>query len=173
MNAHLICTFWLNTFEQKTTSHILPTSRSADRTKKRSFRTTVVFRLDRQPDFKKSLRGVSVTVKTSPPAIEGVSRFAYRQKNVNFEVLENEFSLVVHVEVLSSWCRTSAGRCDQLQSRDQAGNPVDAGLTSRFKSRLFCLSSVFHAIQRNVIASTSSFLQTLKPPAPKNKDKDF
>jgi hypothetical protein len=34
MNAHLICTFWLNTFEQKTTSHILPTSRSADRTKK-------------------------------------------------------------------------------------------------------------------------------------------
>jgi hypothetical protein len=34
---------------------------------------------------------------------------------------------------------------------------------------VFCL----HAIQRNVIASTSSFLQTLKPPAPKNKDKDF
>ena len=25
----------------------------------------------------------------------------------------------------------------------------------------------------NVIASTSTFLQTLKPPAPKNKDKDF
>jgi hypothetical protein len=136
------------------------------------FSNTVVFRLDRQPDFKKSLRGVSVTVKTSPPAIEGVSRFAYRQKNVNFEVSENEFSLVVHVEVLSSWCRTSAGRCDQLQARPSR-KPGHARLHVTFQVPSLCVSSVFHAMQRNVIASTSSFLQTLKPPAPKNKDKDF
>jgi hypothetical protein len=70
--------------------------------------------------------------------------FAFRlpSENVNFEVSEHEFSLVVHVEV-SSWCRTSAGRCDQLQTRDQAGNPVDAGVHVTFQVPsllcVFCL----------------------------------
>jgi hypothetical protein len=70
--------------------------------------------------------------------------FAFRlpSENVNFEVSEHEFSLVVHVEV-SSWCRTSAGRCDQLQTRDQAGNPVDARLHVTFQVPsllfVFCL----------------------------------
>jgi hypothetical protein len=70
--------------------------------------------------------------------------FAFRlpSENVNFEVSVHEFSLVVHVEV-SSWCRTSAGRCDQLQTRDQAGNPVDARLHVTFQVPsllfVFCL----------------------------------
>ncbi len=133
---------------------------------------TVVFRLDRQPDFKKSLRGVSVTVKTSPSAIEGVSRFAYRQKTSTLRCRCTSFhsSSTSRSPVGAGPLQGVAINCRPATKQETRSTP---DFTSRFKSRLFCLSSVFYAIQRNVIASTSTFLQTLKPPAPKNKDKDF